>query len=61
MRNGDRVDVTVVYDKATWTATVDPTVRLTASRWYRVKVLSGINDVAGLDLRAQSFTFKTRS
>jgi hypothetical protein len=60
MKNGDRVVVTVAYDKATRTATIDPTTRLTASRWYRLKVLAGIEDVAGLDLSPRSFTFKTR-
>lgn len=60
-RTGERVLVTVDYDKATRTATIDPAVRLTASRWYRLKLLAGIEDVAGLDLAPRSFTFKTRA
>ena len=60
MMNGDRVAVTVNYDKTTRTATIEPTTRLTASRWYRLKVQAGIEDVAGLDLSPRGFTFKTR-
>jgi subtilisin family serine protease len=60
MRNGDRVQVTVTYDKLTNRATISPAARLDASRWYRLKILSGVEDVAGLDLAPTSFTFKTR-
>jgi subtilisin family serine protease len=61
MKTGARVVVTVRYDSATRTATMDPSVRLRSLRWYRVKILSGIEDVAGRNLAAQSFTFKTRA
>jgi hypothetical protein len=55
------VRVTVRYDSATRTATLDPAVRLASLRWYRVKILRGIEDVAGRNLAEQSFTFKTRA
>lgn len=61
VRTGDRVPTTVAYDKATRTVTIDPAFRLAASRWYRVKVLHGIEDVAGRDLAEQGFKFKTRA
>jgi subtilisin family serine protease len=61
MKTGNRVLVTVHYDKATRTATIDPATRLAAARWYRVKILSGIEDVAGLDLSPRSSTFRTRA
>ena len=60
MRNGERVLVTVAYDKATRTATIDPAIRLTASRWYQLKLRAGIEDDAGLDLAPMTSTFKTR-
>jgi subtilisin family serine protease len=61
MKTGNRVRVTVRYDSATRTATLDPAVRLASLRWYRVKILRGIEDVAGRNLAEQSFTFKTRA
>lgn len=60
MNTGRRVTAGVTYDAATRTASVDPSVRLASSRWYRVKILAGIRDVAGLNLAEHSFTFKTR-
>lgn len=61
MRTGTRVAVTVSYDSATRTAYIDPTYRLSASTWYKVKVLEGIRDAAGNVLSPRSYTFKTRS
>jgi len=61
MSTGARILATVTYDNATGTATIEPSVRLAASRWYRLKLLAGIEDVAGLDLGPRSWTFKTRA
>lgn len=61
MRTGDRVPVKVTYSKATMTISIDPERRLPARRWFRVRILAGIEDLAGNDLAAQSFTFKTRA
>jgi hypothetical protein len=61
MKTGNRVIVKVRYDGATRTATIDPLSRLAGSRWYRVKIRHGIEDVAGHNLAEQSFTFKTRA
>ena len=61
MKTGDRVAVKVTYDKATRTISVDPVHRLVASRWYRVRILHGIEDLAGNNLAEGSFTFKTRA
>jgi hypothetical protein len=61
MKTGDRVAVQVTYDKATRTVTIDPVRRLADARWYRVKILRGIEDLAGNNLAEQSFTFKTRA
>jgi subtilisin family serine protease len=60
MRTGNRVPVKVRYDSSTRTATIDPIYRLAASRWYRVRVRGGIEDVAGNNLSRQYFAFKTR-
>ncbi|HSL98068.1 MAG TPA: S8 family serine peptidase [Candidatus Deferrimicrobiaceae bacterium] len=60
LRTGYRVSVTVRYDAATQTATIDPTYRLMARTWYRIKVRDGIEDLAGHDLARGRFDFKTR-
>jgi subtilisin family serine protease len=60
-KSGNRVAVKVTYDKATRTVTIDPVRSLAAARWYRVKILQGIEDLAGNKLAEQSFTFKTRA
>ena len=51
----------VTWDKATMTISIDPVRRLAGLRWYRVKVLHGIEDLAGNNLAEGSFTFKTRA
>ena len=61
MKNGDRVAVKVTYDKATKTIFIDPVHRLVETRWYRVRILHGIEDLAGNNLAEGSFTFKTRA
>ena len=50
----------LTYDKATGTISLDPVHRLVDGRWYRVKILHGIEDLAGNNLAEQDFTFKTR-
>jgi hypothetical protein len=60
-KTGDRVAVKVTYDKATSTISIDPVTRLADARWYRVKILHGIEDLAGNTLAEGSFTFKTRA
>ncbi len=60
-RTGQRVDVAVTYDKATRTAYIDPVHRLVDGRWYRVKILRGIEDRGGNNLAEQKFRFRTRA
>ena len=60
-KTGNRVAVTVTYDKATGTIALDPVRRLADARWYRVRILHGIEDLAGNNLAEESFTFKTRA
>ena len=60
-KTGDRVAAKVTYDKAAGTISLDPARRLGAARWYRVKILHGIEDLAGNDLATWSFTFQTRA
>jgi hypothetical protein len=61
VNTGERVAVRVTWDSTTMTISIDPAHRLSGLRWYRVKVLHGIEDLAGNDLAEQSFTFKTRA
>jgi hypothetical protein len=58
--NGNRIDAHVTYDKATQTIVIDPVRRLAESRWYLVRILQGIEDLAGNDLTEASFDFRTR-
>jgi len=51
----------VTWDKATLTISIDPTRRLAGSRWYRVKILDGIEDLAGNGLAERAFSFQTRA
>ena len=60
-KTGDRVAAKVSWDNATMTISIDPTQRLAGLRWYRVKVLQGIEDLAGNNLAEGAFTFKTRA
>lgn len=60
LRTGYRVSVTVRYDAATRTAYLDPTYRLMAKTWYRIKVRDGIVDLGGNALARGRFDFKTR-
>jgi subtilisin family serine protease len=60
-RTGNRVAVGVSYDRTTRTISIDPVTRLVDARWYRVKILHGIEDLAGNNLAEESFTFKTRA
>jgi subtilisin family serine protease len=60
-KTGDRVAAKVTYDTSTRTISVDPVSRLVDSRWYRVRILHGIEDLAGNNLAEGSFTFKTRA
>jgi hypothetical protein len=59
-RTGKRVLATVRYDKATHSATIDPVYKLRDGRWYRIKILDGIEDLGGRDLDRRWFSFKTR-
>jgi subtilisin family serine protease len=61
VKTGDRVAAQVTWDKATLTVSIDPIRRLAGLRWYRVKVLGGIEDLAGNNLAEQGFTFRTRA
>lgn len=61
VKTGDRVAVKVTYDRATKTMTIDPVRRLADARWYRVKILRGIEDLAGNNLAEGSFSFRTRA
>ena len=61
VRTGHKVDAKVTYDKASRTISINPTHRLDGGRWYRVKILHGIEDLAGNNLAEQSFEFKTRA
>jgi subtilisin family serine protease len=61
MKTGNRVAAKVTYDKATKTITIDPVRSLVDARWYRVRILHGIEDLAGNNLAEQGFTFKTRA
>jgi hypothetical protein len=60
MKTGDGVDATLTWDATTHTIAIDPSHRLDASRWYRVRILAGIEDLAGNDLAVAGFTFRTR-
>jgi subtilisin family serine protease len=60
-KTGDRVAAKVTWDKATMTISIDPTHRLAGLRWYRVRILAGIEDLAGNNLAERNFTFKTRA
>lgn len=60
IKTGDRISAKVTYDKVTGTISLDPVHRLLDSRWYRVRILHGIEDLAGNNLAEGSFTFKTR-
>lgn len=60
VKTGDRVHAAVSFDAASGTISIDPVSRLDGGRWYRVKVLDGIEDLAGNGLAAQSFMFRTR-
>jgi len=60
LRTGSLVSVTVTYDPATHRATINPTHRLAASTWYRIKVRTGIEDTAGNNIATRYFSFKTR-
>jgi subtilisin family serine protease len=59
-KTGRRVLVTVRYDKATHSATVDPIGKLRPGRWYRIKIMRGIEDLGGRDLDRRWFAFQTR-
>jgi subtilisin family serine protease len=61
LTTGNLVSVKVTYDSATHTAKIDPTSRLMAGTWYRIKVLSGIDDAAGNNVSTRYFRFKTRA
>jgi subtilisin family serine protease len=61
VKTGDRVAAKVTYDKATGTFALNPVHRLLNARWYRVRILHGIEDLAGNNLAESSFTFKTRA
>ena len=61
LKTHDRVAVTITYDKATGTITIDPVRRLAASRWFLIRIRHGIEDLAGHNLAEQGFTFKTRA
>ena len=60
-KTGDRVAAKVTWDRTTMTISIDPTHRLAGLRWYRVRVLHGVEDLAGNNLAEGSFTFKTRA
>ena len=59
-KTGNRVAVKVTYDTATKTITIDPVRSLVDARWYRVRILPGIEDLAGNNLAEGSVNFKTR-
>jgi len=61
VKTGDRVAAKVTYDKATGTISLNPAHRLRDARWYRVRILHGIEDLAGNNLAEWAFTFKTRA
>jgi hypothetical protein len=61
LRTGALVSVTVSYDPATHTVTIDPARRLPASTWFRIKVRSEIEDAAGNNIATRWFRFKTRA
>ena len=61
LATGNLVSVKVTYSSTTHTATIDPTNRLKAGTWYRIKVLTGIEDLAGNNTSTRYFMFKTRA
>jgi subtilisin family serine protease len=58
--SGVRVRAKVSYDPATHVATINPIDRLAPLRWYRVKILPGIEDLGGNAVPSESWLFKTR-
>ena len=61
LRTGSLVSVTVTYDAAAYRVTINPIRRLMAATWYRIKVFSGIDDVAGNNVATRYFSFRTGS
>ena len=61
LTTGNLVSVKVTYDSTTHTVKIDPTSRLMGGTWYRIKVLSGIDDAAGNNVSTRYFRFKTRA
>ena len=60
LRTGTSVTVSITYNATTHTATIDPGSRLQAGTWYRIKVRSDIDDVAGNNTATRYFKFRTR-
>jgi Bacterial Ig-like domain len=58
-RTGRIVSARVSYDAKTHVATLNPTYRESAWRWYRVYVRSGITDMSGNTIVTTSWSFKT--
>jgi hypothetical protein len=61
LTTGKLVSVKVTYSSSTHTATIDPGSRLMARTWYRIKVLTGIEDLAGNNISTRYFSFETRA
>jgi len=59
-RNGRTVTVVLTYDRILHRVTLNPKYSLWSRTRYRVRILSGIRDLAGYALPARSFYFTTR-
>jgi subtilisin family serine protease len=61
LTTGRLVSVKVTYSSISQSATIDPNSILAPGTWYRIKVTTGIEDLAGNNTATRYFTFKTRA